>query len=154
MKKILLTVTILSLSLSAYCQNELGTAAQISFGRYGSDCSSGRGSCSFTASKPGIGIFPKNARKISKNSFQLEIDKKSLTKEEQVRIFGMPLSEINPEEIEFFLQEEALLLSKETLQNLKIDTQYAEILSGNYSMTLTRDTIKIVFTLSDPNVNH
>jgi len=146
MKKIILTMTMLSLSIACYCQNAK-SATQVSFGRYGSDCSSGRGACSFTVTKTGNGNLVQTAKKISAHTVELQIDKSSLTKEEQLRIFGMPLSELNPGEMTFFIQDVALLLTPETLGNLQIDPRYTQIAPGNYPMTVTNDKIKILFTL-------
>jgi hypothetical protein len=152
MKKIVLRIAILSLSITSHCQNALKTVSEVSFGRYGFDCSSGRGACSFNVSKENTGItYGKNAKKVSENSFQLEIDKNSLTKQEQVRVFGMPLSEINPDETIFFVQEETLTLSIATLETLQIEARYSKIATGYYPMTITRDKVKIVFTLQEPD---
>lgn len=150
MKKIIFTMTMLSFSVISHCQN--AKATQVSFGRYGSDCSSGRGTCSFNIlkSNPTI-VYARQSRRISANTFELEIDQKDLSKVEQVRVFGMTLSEVNPGETTFFVQEDAMLLEKETLENLQIDAQYTTIAAGYYPMTVTRDKVTIVFSLLNPN---
>lgn len=150
MKKIIFTMTMLSLSIFSHCQN--AKATQVSFGRYGADCSSGRGTCSFNVlkSNPAI-VYLRKSRRISVDTIELEMDQKDLSKAEQVRIFGIPLSEVNPGETTFFVQEDALLLDKETLESLQIDAQYATIAAGYYPMTVTRDKVKIVFTLQGPS---
>ncbi len=150
MKKIIFTMTMLSLSIFSHCQN--AKATQVSFGRYGSDCSSGRGTCSFNVLKDNpVLVYKRNSRKISANTFALEIDQKDLSKAEQIRVFGIPVSEVNPGETTFFVQEEVLLLDKETLENLQIEAQYTTIAAGYYPMTVTRDKVTIVFTLLSAN---
>lgn len=149
MKKIIFTMTMLSLSIVSQCQN--AKATQVSFGRYGSDCSSGRGTCSFNVLKSNPAMVSlKKSRRVSANTFELEMDQKDLSKAEQVRIFGVPLSEVNLGETTFFVQEDALLLDKETLENLQIDAHYATIAAGYYPMTVSRDKVRIVFTLQGP----
>jgi hypothetical protein len=112
----------------------------------------GSGTCSFNVLKDNpVLVYKRNSRKISANTFALEIDQKDLSKAEQIRVFGIPVSEVNPGETTFFVQEEVLLLDKETLENLQIEAQYTTIAAGYYPMTVTRDKVTIVFTLLSAN---
>lgn len=153
MKTFIYTVTILLLSGTVFGQTqEKPVNADVTFGRYGSDCSSGRGACSFTAAKPNSDvILEKNSTRVSPTSFLLQLKRSVLTKDEEVRIAGTVFNEVNSEEALFFVQETDLSLSSTTLQNLKIDTKYSLIAAGSYPMVITKDKVEITFSLKDPN---
>lgn len=152
MKKILFTITILLLSLISFAQNQNKSAiTQATFGRYGSDCSSGRGACSFISSKTVTAPIQnfRTSKKISENTFLLEIKKHTLTAEEEIKIAGKPFSQIKTNETITFVQEQKLIIDKESLQNLDIDPKFNTVNPGNYSLTVDKETVKILFTLSE-----
>lgn len=153
MKTFIHAIAIVLLSANCYSQSQAKPVnTEVTFGRYGSDCSSGRGACSFTTSKVDPDInFERNAKRISENTFVLQLNTSSLTKEEEVRIAGTVFNEVNPNEIVFFVQQSDLLLNRTTLQNLQIDPKYSQIVAGNYPMVISKEKVEITFTLKDPN---
>ena len=151
MKNILSTTAILLLPLFAAAQTENKTApAQATFGRYGSDCSSGRGACSFTSAKSNTAKTTefRTSKKISENTMLLEIKRVAITTDEEIKIAGKLFSQINAGEELFFLQQQALTLDIESLQNLEISTKFNTIQPGNYPLVIDKNTVKILFTLS------
>ena len=146
-----LTVIMLSMHLSAQTL-EKPALVQASFGRYGSDCSSGRGTCSFSVSKNGLKTIPgKNTKRLSENSFLLQVDRNILTKSDEVSIAGTVFNEMNPGETVFFIQQDDIALDAITVQNLQIDEKYSKIAAGSYPMSISKNTVEIIFTLKDPN---
>ena len=136
----------------------VGTFAQIqntqttktSFGRYGSNCSSGRGVCSFSVSNTEARqvILLRSSTKVSDNSFILEIDRKRLSIDEEISIAGKPFSKISQGEIIDFLQLDSLKVDNASILNLKLKVGYDLIIPGKYSMQISDEKVKIVFTLS------
>lgn len=152
MKNFLFAIATLLLSLISHAQNQTKSAiTQATFGRYGSDCSSGRGACSFTSSKAATAPIQdlRTSKKISENTFLLEIKKHTLTAEEEVKIAGKPFSQIKQNETITFVQEQKLIIDKESLQNLDIDPKFNTVNPGQYILTVDKETVKILFTLSE-----
>jgi hypothetical protein len=124
------------------------TPVETTFGRYGSDCSSGRGACSFTVLKTETDLISgKTSRKISENAIVLQISRKAITKQEEIKIAGKPFDEFASNETPLFVQSDDLYLDPETVQNLSVDMKYSRISAGNYPMTISKDKIEVTFTL-------
>ena len=146
MTKILISIAVLLLSVVAVAQNENRKASQASFGRYGSDCSSGRGACSFTVSTDANS--GRSSKKLSDKTITLEISRSQLTADEEIRIAGKPFAKFKSTETPIFIQSESIILDKTTLKNLDINPIFNAIQPGNYPMQITKDKVTIVFTLS------
>lgn len=150
MKTYTIAMALLLLSISSFAQTQAKPdAVQTSFGRYGSDCSSGRGACSFAVSKMEIGmVSAKTSRKLTANTIVLEIKRSVIAVSEEIRIAGKPFADFTANEPTVFVQQEDLILSSETLKNLNIEPQYNTIKMGNYPMSITKDKVEVVFTLT------
>lgn len=151
MRKKYFLICFLFISQVLFSQSLKTTPSQATFGRYGSDCSSGRGACSFTSSKTATAPIQnfRTSKKISENTFLLEIKKNTLTEEEEIKIAGKPFSQIKQNETISFVQEQKLVIDKESLQNLDIDPKFNTVNPGNYPLTVDKETVKILFTLSE-----
>jgi len=126
--------------------------AQATFGRYGSDCSSGRGACSFTSSKTTAKITDfRTSKKISEHTILLEIKRATLTPEDEIKIAGKLFSQINDGETLTFIQQQQLEIDAESLRNLTINPKFNTILPGNYPMTIDINSVKITFILAAKN---
>ena len=84
---------------------------------------------------------------MSEHSFILTISRNSLVREDEIRIAGKPFKDIRPDEQLQFLQEDILLVSKMSLQNLNLDLNTNKIYPGTYPMFLGKDKVEIIFTL-------
>lgn len=146
MRKYLLPIAVCLLSITSFAQTEKTKASQTTFGRYGADCSSGRGACSFTVSTEAKSA--RHSKKLSDNSITLEISRSHLTEEEQIRIAGKVFSKIKPGEKPEFIQQESLTVDKPSLKNLEINSVFNTIQPGKYPMQITKDKVTIIFTLS------
>ncbi len=144
-KAVFLTVVML-LSMISFAQTEKLKSTQTTFGRYGSDCSSGRGACSFTVSTEAKA--ERLTKKSSENNITLEIKRALLTSEEQICIAGQTFATIKAGENPKFVQQEPLILDNLSLKSLDINPLYNTIQPGNYPMLITKDKVIIVFTLS------
>jgi hypothetical protein len=142
-------IALLALPILSFAQTEAKlNPVQATFGRYGADCSSGRGACSFTVVKNDANSISKaSSRKISENMIILQISRSAITKQEEIKIAGKPFSEFAANEMPAFIQQEDLYLNPETLQSLNIDLKYTRISAGNYPMTIEKDKIEVVFML-------
>jgi hypothetical protein len=147
MKKIINIIALL-FCITSFAQTESKTPAQATFGRYGADCSSGRGICSFALSKSETGKY---SIKNSENTIVLTINNMALTAEEQIKIAGKPFSSIKENEKLVFIQEEAMRLDSISLENLNVNVRFKIIGAGNYPMKITKDKTEIVFTLKTAN---
>ena len=153
MEKFLSAVMILLLpSITSAQPENKSIAAQATFGRYGSDCSSGRGACSFTSSKAMAKTSDfRTSKKMSENTLLLEIKRATLTIEEEIKIAGKPFNQIQSVEVLVFIQQQPLEIDAESLQNLSVNPKYNTILPGNYQMAIDKETVKITFTLAIKN---
>lgn len=147
MLKAFIPIVIYLLSMASFAQIEKSKSTQTTFGRYGSDCSSGRGACSFTVSAESK-KSERNTKKVSDRSITLELNRVLLTPEDQIRIAGKLFSTIKDGEHPQFIQQEALNVDSASLRNLDINATYNTIQPGNYPMQITKDKVTIVFTLS------
>lgn len=116
-------------------------------GRQGADCR-GRGACSLSVSNTSTGSNSATAQKVSDNSFSLLVKRSTLTPDDEINMLGKPISEFASNEKATFLMEEALLIDGQTLANLGLNQNYKTIRAAEYPVTLTSETIVIVFTLS------
>ncbi len=151
MKNLFTVVAFACSTLIASAQVDSRVASSSSgFGRFGSDCSSGRGTCSFTIGRSEHSR-PSDAQVVEKmtaNSFQLTIKRSSLTASDELRIAGRALNQLPKGEPCVFLQDESLAVDKESLVNLNLNPYYNRILAGNYSMYVTTDNVIITINLA------
>jgi hypothetical protein len=149
MKKQLIAMAFALLPLLSFAQTQAKfNATQTTFGRYGSDCSSGRGACSFTVYKIDSEIITeKSSKKTAENTIILQINRNAITHDEEIRIAGKPFSTFLANEAIYFVQQEDLYLNPETLQNLNVDAKYTKIAAGNYPMTIGKDKVEVTFIL-------
>lgn len=122
-----------------------GITTTATFGRH-SDCSTGRGACSFSLSKFETGMY---SRKTADNTVTLEIDNRTLKDEEQKKIAGKLFSEIKEGETPVFVQQESIALDSTAIENLNLNRKYNRIVAGNYPMQITKDKTEIVFQLKN-----
>jgi len=149
MKKYTIAMVFILLPLLSFAQIQAKVnSTQTTFGRYGSDCSSGRGACSFTVLKTDSETITENtSRRTAENTIVLQINRNAVTQEEEIRIAGKPFSAFMPNEAVYFVQQEDLYLNRETLQNLNVDARYTKISAGNYPMTIGKDKVEVTFIL-------
>lgn len=147
MKKLYLFLAICS-TTCALSQTAKSASTETTFGRY-NNCSSGRGACGITINEAESGKLSANiySKTMSEHSFILTISRNSLVREDEIRIAGKPFKDISPDEQLKFVQEDVLLVSKLSLQNLNLDLNANKIYPGSYPMFLGKDKIEIVFTL-------
>jgi len=141
-----LVVTTISF-ISAHAQ----TAKQstVSFGRFGNDCSSGRGVCAFNTQQTAeTGTTSKSAVKTSDKTFILRVKRSVLTLQDEVRIAGKPFSDIAESDNILFQQIDAISLDQTTTVNLGFQEHLKKIPSGSYPMSIFKDYIEIIFTLT------
>ena len=121
MKKYAIAMAFTLLPILSFAQTPAkANATQTTFGRYGSDCSSGRGACSFTVFKIDSEIITeKTSTRTAENTIILQMSRNAITHEEETRIAGKAFSSFIPNETIYFVQQEDLYLNPETLQNLK-----------------------------------
>lgn len=139
----MLRYIILLFAVTTYAQSGIATYA--TFGRY-SDCSTGRGACSFSLSKTETGIY---SRKTDNNTITLEISNSRLKEEEQNKIAGRLFATIKEGEKLVFVQQETITLDSTSIENLNLDRRFNRIIPGNYAMQITKDKTLIVFQLKN-----
>jgi len=149
MKKYTVAMAFVLLPMVSFAQTPAkANTTQTTFGRYGSDCSSGRGACSFTVLKIDSEIITeKTSKKTAENTIMLQMNRNVITLEEETRIAGKPFGAFMANEAVYFVQPEDLYLNTETLQNLNVDAKYTKIAAGNYPMTVGKDRVEVTFTL-------
>jgi hypothetical protein len=148
MKKILPAIVLL-LHLASYAQIETKPSiTKATFGRYGTDCSSGRGVCSFSVlgeeSKLTTGA---SSWKVSPNMIILEVQRKMIVAADEIRIAGKPFVQFKENEAPIFIQDEPYILSKDSILNLELNPQYDTIVAGNYELHIGIDKVEIIFNL-------
>jgi len=120
-----------------------------SFGRYGKDCSTGRGICAFNVQQ---GIVSTNtarsSQKISDNTFVFKISRMNLTVQDEIGIAGKAFSDIGTGEKILFQQFDTISLDKNTVGNLGFPASLNKISEGNYPMMIYPDRIEVIFTVS------
>lgn len=143
-----LITLLFTLNLMAQSQTKT-TPAQATFGRYGSDCSSGRGACSFTSSKTAVQTTDfRISRKIAENMLLLEIKRSAIDGDEEIKIAGKPFNQITSGETLIFIQQQPLEIDSESLKNLLINPKFNTILPGNYQLKIDKENVKILFELA------
>lgn len=149
--KFILVVMILTAPVAAQSQ-EKPYAVQRSFGRYGHDCSSGRGACSFAVVKPADHVISgATSYKINATTIALQMNRAAVSKEEEISIAGKPFASLSSDETPTFIQQDALQIDLETLTRLNIDHRYNQIKAGNYPLNITKDSVEVIFTLTTSN---
>jgi len=147
MKNILSLLPLLFFSAIGSAQTTQSGTTKVTFGRY-SNCTSGRGVCSFSIAKSENGISSTyNTRKINETTFVVQLNKAAIAIEDQIKIAGKPFHQLKENETFLFDQNEALLLDLLTLQNMEIDKKYNTIHPGSYQMIVNKESIEILFVL-------
>lgn len=150
MKYLLLLLTSLAVQ-SVSAQYDSRTADSSTFGRHQANCSSGRGACSFTVLSNEIAkaADTKFATKISGATFKLTILRSVLTIADEYRIAGKLFSDIAVGEVIEFVQQDDMTLDNITLTNLSLDLTKNKLYPGNYPLSVLKDRVEIIFTLSN-----
>ena len=128
----------------AGAQNTVG--AKATFGRFSDNCIAGRGLCSFEI---GEDVPAKTGGRLSATTFVLKIPRAGLSEKDQINIAGKAFKDFAKGEVIMFKQPENLQIGSAELFSMKIDKAYNNIAAGLYPVTLTGETVEIVFTLSD-----
>ena len=136
-------IALLLVSITTHAQSGIPTKA--TFGRH-SNCSTGRGACSFTLSKSETGTY---SRKTAANTVTLEINNNTLKGEDQIKIAGKYFTTIKEGEMLVFVQQETIILDSISIEYLNLDHRYNRIIPGNYAMKITKDKTEIVFELKN-----
>ena len=145
----LLVLPVAFLSAGAQVTAKQSTA---SFGRFGNDCSTGRGVCAFSAQQAvATRTTASSAEKKSDNSFVLKIKRTSLTVKDEGMLAGKTFSEINTAENVSFQQLDAIVLDNATLTNLGLDKSLNKIAAGYYPMVIFSDYVEVTFTTVSSN---
>lgn len=145
----MLTILLLTALFNTLQAQTTSRTATVSFGRYGEECTSGRGACAFNVQNNAANASStKSSQKIDENSLLLKISRNVLSREDEVKIAGKRFSEFAANETPTFLQQDQLILDNTTLQNLGISTTHSTIAIGTYPMTIYNDRIEVKFTLS------
>jgi len=146
MKNFTYTAMLFALPLLSTAQTELKINADIR----GRNCSGGLGLCSVSntyENKNPNQEYKTTAYKLDESTLVLEFNKTLLSEEEQKSLFNTTLEQIgNSQKLEF-IQEEDLLLDKSMLSSLGIEIKYDTIKKGNYPISFTEKTIKIILKL-------
>jgi len=119
------------------------------FGRYGNDCSNGRGICAFNVQQAPVNTnTAKSSQKISDNTFVFKISRKNLTVQDEIRIAGKAFSDILTGEKILFQQIDTISLDKNTVGNLGFPASLNKIAVGEYPIIIYSDRIEITFTVT------
>ena len=133
-----------------------GASAQVtakqstaSFGRFGNDCSSGRGVCAFNAQQTAAtATTSKSAEKTSANTFVFRAKRSDLSTQDEIRIVGKAIAELTANERPMFQQVDAITLDAATVSNLGFASAYNKIPAGSYPMNIYSDHVEVTFTVS------
>lgn len=119
-----------------------------SFGRFGADCSSGRGVCSFNVQQ--VAATPassQSAEKTSANTFVVRIKRSEISSPDELKIAGKSFSQIGASERPTFEQSDPVTLDKATLANLGFPSTMNRIPAGNYPISIYTDHVEVTFTV-------
>ncbi|HEY0092490.1 MAG TPA: hypothetical protein VGB43_08400 [Flavobacterium sp.] len=149
MSKYILIIASLLLHIHAIAQTETKPiSTKATFGRYGANCSSGRGVCSFSALGEETRIATAaRSWKVGVNTLVVEFQTALLSIDDQIRIAGKAFNDVRENETSTFIQQERLILSKETLANLDMDPLCDLIDAGNYDMHIGKERAEIIIKL-------
>ena len=86
--------------------------------------------------------------KIDFNKMSFEIEPNKLSIEEQIIFFGKEYRELKPTDEIMFIQENDFIFDLDTLIYLDLDYNYGLLKKGTYPVTVEKDKVKVIFTLS------
>lgn len=118
----------------------------------GRDCNGGLGLCSVSASfemQKNATSNKTTASKLNDTTFELVFDKNLLSEQEQKSLFNKTFDKIVVTDAIYFTQENDLIIDKQTLILLNIDSKYNTLIKGNYPLHFSDNNIKITLTLSE-----
>ena len=145
--KHIITATFLFCTFHLLAQTNLkGIAAAATFGRYGTNCSTGRGACSFIAGTQNDRLSFAMSEKVGGNILKLTISRIAISMNDELRIAGKPFSEVTLPT--FFVQEMALKIDTTIVRKLAIDTKYNTIAPAQYPMRIDQEKVEIDFVLT------
>lgn len=147
MKKIIITITILLLSMLSFAQTEETILYANIRGR---DCHGGSGLCSIKLRETNkISHTYTSVSKLSINTILLELNLNDLSIEEQISHFGKELSKINSSNTAEFIQDYDFILNEKMLLYLDIDTKYCLVKKGKYPIEISNDKVQIIIKLDE-----
>ena len=86
--------------------------------------------------------------KLDFNKMSFEIEPNKLSIEEQIIFFGKEYRELKPTDEIMFIQENDFIFDLDTLIYLDLDLAYGLLKKGTYPVTVEKDKVKVIFTLS------
>ena len=86
--------------------------------------------------------------KLDFNKMSFEIEPNKLSIEEQIIFFGKEYRELKPTNKIMFIQENDFIFDLDTLIYLDLDLAYGLLKKGTYPVTVEKDKVKVIFTLS------
>ena len=86
--------------------------------------------------------------KLDFNKMSFEIEPNKLSIEEQIIFFGQEYRELKPTDEIMFIQENDFIFDLDTLIYLDLDLAYGLLKKGTYPVTVEKDKVKVIFTLS------
>ncbi len=86
--------------------------------------------------------------KLDFNKMSFEIEPNKLSIEEQIIFFGKEYRELKPTDEIMFIQENDFIFDLDTLIYLDLDYNYGLLKKGTYPVTVEKDKVKVIFTLS------
>jgi hypothetical protein len=145
---LLIILTCLLVSPPIVGQEKPAVMATASFGRH-SDCSTGRGVCALSPSiNDSEKIDGPQLRKISSESFILEIPNSGLSEKDQDNIAGKRFLGFDGSATADFVQEEKIVVDGKILEALGLDPKLTTLRAGSYPLRIGKDTTEITLTLS------
>lgn len=148
--RIFFYIAMLCITSIAFSQQQKTTQttsinAMLTFGRLGLDCS-GRGACSFKTTENredtnAVATYNKD------NTITFIIYRSKITKEDDLKIVGQPLTRDSKVSDLTFVMEDDLILDTYTKSRLHTPLQLTKIPKGNYALSITEDTYTITLIL-------
>ena len=86
--------------------------------------------------------------KLDFNKMSFEIEPNKLSIEEQIIFFGKEYRDLKPTDEIMFIQENDFIFDLDTLIYLDLDLAYGLLKKGTYPVTVEKDKVKVIFTLS------
>lgn len=141
MKKLIYTLGML-VSIFSWAQE-----VPISGNFGGTRCNGSVGLCSVSPFGK-AGETPKlYAKKLNDQSFQLIVDRKNMSAEEELKIVGQSFSSLDQSSPPAFVIEEDFILDEQTGKKIGLGNGYLIIPAGNYTMAFDDERIYITFNL-------
>jgi hypothetical protein len=122
---------------------------QIALDIRGTNCHGGSGVCNPDRNPPKDSTMKMyTTTKLDFNKMSFEIDPKQLSVEEQITFFGKEYRALKPSDEIKFLQDYDFIFDIDTLIYLDLDLAYGLLKKGTYPVTIEKDKVKVIFTLS------